>query len=270
MPKINFLLESESFVQGTVTTEELKRNLYELYNIKKEIDSSNDLLFKDNNLFLVHFFNSKTIYEVLHTLNHDIQTLLIEILKAKNLNSEVCKLVGLNKIGTSNTIYTFEELISYYKYYIENLIDKDEFVERINKFFKRINFSDNIRDSLNSLDGKLEDFNYVIINILICLEKEYEICMKDANNETITALKMFSTKLGLETTNEGDVSRKKYFTFNFKNKTEENKICCEPHIKMCTSKVLGDTKHYVNRIHFHSNHEDFENKILVGHIGGHL
>ncbi len=132
MPKINFLLESESFVQGTVTTEELNKNLYELCNIIKEINFSNDLVFKDNELFTVHFFNSKTIYEVLHTLKPDMQTLLIEILKVKNLNDEVCKLIGLNKIGTENTIYTFEELVSYYKCYIENLIDKDEFVERIN------------------------------------------------------------------------------------------------------------------------------------------
>lgn len=274
MPKINFLLISDSFIQGTNTITDISNNIIELFNVVNEINYSNDFIYKDNDLFSINFLDSKTIGEILYTpnqfLNQNLKNLLIEILKAKNFNNEKHELIGFNKIANSNVIYTLNELITFYKNYIETLIDKDEFVERINTFFKQINFSNNIRVSLNSLDGKFEDFNEVIVNILICLENEFENCMNDSNYELITALKIFSTKLGFETTNEGNANRKKAFMFKFKNANNEDSICCEPHIKMHESKVSGDTKYYVNRIHFHSNHKNFDNKILVGHIGGHL
>lgn len=276
MSKIKFSLNSDSFEEKLNLYQDICNNIEKLFNVVNRISEANDLIYKDNSLFSVEFLNKKTLGEILWVPNedfkHDHKQMLIDItMKAKNDIPSSSIIIGLNKIIIPNIIYVLSELNHFYKAYIENLEDKDEFIERIDFFFKEINFSNNVKTSLNSLKGKFKDFNKVIFNSLECLENEFEKCMIACNNETISALKMFSSILHLETTNEGTASRKSNFEFEFINKNnEKHLVCCEPHIKIKNSKVIGDTKWYPNRLHFHSKHPKLDNKILVGHIGGHL
>lgn len=276
MSKINFSLVNDSFKEGSNSYEDICKNIEELFKVVNRISDAEDDIYKDNDLFSVEFLNKKTLGELLWAPNeefkHDHKQMLMDITtKTKNTIPAASQQIGLNNIPTPNIIYILMELNNFYKKYIENIEDKDEFVKRIDFFFKEINFSDNVRVSLNSLEGKLKDFNKIIVDSLECLENEFEQCMIDSSYETITALKMFSTKLGLETTNEGKASRKSDFEFSFIDDDKETlKICCEPHIKMEKSKNAGDTKWYPNRLHFHARHPSFGEKVLVGHIGGHL
>ena len=89
-------------------------------------------------------------------------------------------------------------------------------------------------------------------------------------------LKLFSAACNVEATLEGDAKRKKALTFIFSwiikdDKVITREVCCEPHLKISKSDNTGDTEFYFNRIYFHLEIPGFaDDKILVGHIGGHL
>ena len=93
----------------------------------------------------------------------------------------------------------------------------------------------------------------------------------------IETLREFSTGCNLdeEASNQGNIKAKPLLTFSFvyfvKNESQNEKICCEPHLKLCKSDNIGDNTYHFNRIYFHEGKKHIaEGRILIGHIGEHL
>ncbi len=82
--------------------------------------------------------------------------------------------------------------------------------------------------------------------------------------ELRTRLDSFCKKHKIEGSLEGNIDKKKDFTFEFSNQ----RVCCEPHLKLKTANTAGNTHRYEHRIYFYQDIEG--GKILIGHIGVHL
>ena len=277
MCQISFSLSNDSFVQNGNTIDVIYKNIENLNYLNGQINSFNDLVFRDQNIYYIPLVDGKLIYEILHVphieFSQDYKTMLSLIIdRAKDLNGENYQNIGLNKVADLNIIYNESELMEYYYSLIENVHDEEEFYICIKKYFTKLKFQEKVAESLTTLEGDgLEIFAKDIVKSLKCLENEFKDILNESNGLP-EALTRFSSVIGLETTPEGNVARKPDFTFKFKKDNEEDiDICCESHIKLSKSSKSGDHTYYYNRLHFYEGRDGIENgKILIGHIGGHL
>lgn len=273
----SFSLSSQTFQQNGNTKETIYENIKSLNNLNEKIKSFNDVVFKDSCIYNIPLVDDKTICDILFVtnveFNQNYKVMLSNIIdRAKNLNNEECQDIGLNKIAGKNIIYTEYELMEYYYSLIEQIFIENDFYECATKYFVKLKIHTRIKDSLKTLQGDgLRAFAKDIVKSLKHLEKDFKEILEESS-ELTEALQKFSTILGIETSLEGNVRRKSFFTFTFnENNGTEIDICCEPHIKISKSSIPGDGVFYTNRLYFYQGREDVENgKILIGHIGEHL
>jgi hypothetical protein len=137
------------------------------------------------------------------------------------------------------------------------------------KYFPNLYFHERNEETITKV---FPHFVQKIIYHLSALNDEFRNYQQEPY-QRIETLKTFSIgcKLDQEASTEGDVKRKKDFTFNFLNdKNTIETLCCEPHLKLCKNDI-EDGKFYFHRIYFHEGKDNIaEGKILIGHIGEHL
>lgn len=277
MHNFNFCLYSESFDVNGKSLNIVYQNIERLTSLKKVLNDYMESLFRKDDIHYVNFIHDKKIYEILYTndiLEHDYKVMLGSIIdKSKDYIESISidSYIGLNEINIEGILYSTDDWFNFHCDYIENISDEIEFYNHIVKYFPNLEFHSNIKESLKSLDGGLERFTHDIVKSLVVLDNSLKECILETSNKA-EALKTFSTKLGLEVTLEGDITRKNDLSFIFKTNNNEDKLVyCEPHIKLANSSFTGDTKYYFNRIYFHEGKNEINNgKILIGYIGKHL
>lgn len=157
-------------------------------------------------------------------------------------------------------------------------VDCNYFVEECRIYFPYIYFHDRTKGSVRQI---LTEFSERIVHHLSGLNDKLRVLQNtfgEMNREEI--LEILSKKeygnFDEVATLEGKSSRKEDFTFDFPLNSKENsfeKVCCEPHIKLCKSNLgSGDNSYHTDkRIYFHEGKSHIQDgKILVGHIGKHL
>jgi len=277
MHEFNFCLYSNSFKENGNSLDIIYQNIERLTNLREVLNNYMENLFRKDDIHHIDFIHDKKIWEVLYTnniLERDYKVMLGSIIdKSKDYigNMDIDTYIGLNVVDTESLIYSEDDWFSFHCSYMENISEEIEFYNHIVKYFPNLEFHEDIKESLKSLDGGLERFVRDIVKSLVILDNSLKECIENTTNKA-EALNAFSTKLGLAVTLEGDMTRKGDLSFNFKNDDDENELVyCEPHIKLANSSFSGDTKYYDNRIYFYEGKSEIKNgKILIGHIGKHL
>ncbi|WP_373002631.1 hypothetical protein [Sulfurimonas sp.] len=276
MCQSSFSLHSGSFDKGSNNKETIYSNIEKLRNVNDKIKSFDDLLFKEEDIFIANFIDDKQLFEILFlehaSFSQDYKTILIDIVQnSKNQTGEDYPKVGLNHIA-EDIIYTVEDLMQYYYKCMEETHNEEEFSVCIERYFNNLKFQNKIDDTLKTLEGGgLKYFSRDIIKSLVCLENEFKTILNDNHQDVRKSLVKYSSMIGLSTTIEGNADRKPDFTFGFKKDDKSAiSVCCEPHVKLCNSSKSSDSTYYYNRLHFHVGQEGVEEgKILIGSIGYH-
>lgn len=279
MCQFNFCFSSMSFSGNSTLLEEIYTNIENLAILKEKINdaSFSETLFRKNDIYNVDVYSGYQLHEVLYGKVCDFKTeykqmLALIVDRAKEYDDVIVdKYVGLNSIKNENLIYNVEDWFNFHYNSMKKISNDEQFLECIDIYFQKLKFHDNVVNTLGTLDGGLALFSSSIVQSLIYLENNLNKFIVESDSLP-NALQKFSSELGLETTLEGDISRKAKLTFTFKkNDGTAIDIYCEPHIKLSKSSISGDSKHYHNRIYFYQGREDIEDKkVLIGHIGGHL
>ena len=235
-----------------------------LYNEEK----ANENLDRDARLALKKIIIESEV--TTHTAEEVKEVLLIEH------NQNRCHgLIGFNIVENvlpeKQIVYNLYGWFQFRRYYL-GLYPKDGnfFIDECEKYFPNIVFYENNRITVGTI---LDTFPKRIIYHLTALNDRFKES-EDGVRHRFQVLVHFSGNCSLDdiASLEGNAKRKPDFTFEFIDDDKKvQKICCEPHMKLCTSDVNGDNTHYTHRIYFHEGFENINNKkILVGHIGEHL
>jgi len=279
MCQFNFCFSSASFSGNSTSLENIYANIENLSTLKEKINDAafSETLFRKNDIYSVDIYNGNQLHEVIYGKVFDFNTeykqmLALVVDRAKEYDDvQIDKYVGLNTIDNESLIYNIDDWINFHYNSMKDISDDIQFLECIDTYFPKLKFHDNIVNTLRTLDGGLALFSSSIVQSLMYLENNLDKFIVESSGLP-EALQRLTSELGLETTLEGDMSRKVKLTFTFqKNNGTAIDIYCEPHIKLSKSSISGDSKHYNNRIYFYQGREDVEDKkVLIGHIGGHL
>jgi hypothetical protein len=297
-----FYIIAESFAQNTNSTkEEIELKTQALGN-----DFVSIRKYKNENKLLVNteiyntpFVNNVTISDLLYNdtvanrnLDRDTRNMLKKIvLEAENTtissqevidvllpehNQERCHgLIAFNEVTGINpefqVVYNHNGWLKFRRHYLSLYpINEEYFITECKKYFPELIFHDN---TINSIRPIFQGFHKKIIYHLTALNDRFRESQDGFRNRQ-QVLDHFSGNCNLDTTAslEGDASRKPFFTYNFVNdQKNQQSVCCEPHIKLCSSGIPGDNTYYQHRIYFHEGFENIsDKKILIGHIGVHL
>jgi hypothetical protein len=266
--------------------------------------SHGDSIYRNNDIYDVTIFKDELMQNQLKIQdiiwpNTDILTrdqrnalqIIIDRATASSLtDEEIIELLPLHDIDTVSGLLTLHEIDSvpsqflvyirndWFKFHRDFLgiypISESHFHSECVKYFPKVYLHNRVRDSLSTFDGGFRNFSIITVKCLTALNDKLT---QHLSNDTIRTLRTFSSDCGIDTTNEGNVSRKSDFTFRFPKKlvgeelVVEESICCEPHMKISRSDNSSDNHFYHNRLYFHFPKTDVCNgKILVGHIGCHL
>lgn len=200
---------------------------------------------------------------------------VIEVLLPEH-NEDICHgLIAFNQIQNVEPefqiIYDNQSWHKFRRHFL-SLYPKnaDFFMTECVKYFPSILFHPN---NWNTVGDILPDFTIKIVYHLTALNDKFRES-EDGRRNRQQVLEHFTLNCQLDETAslEGDASRKPKFTYEFVDSSgSKRKICCEPHLKLCSSGIPGDNTYYFNRIYFHEGLPDFNGgRILVGHIGEHI
>lgn len=255
--------------------------------------TNSDFILKNEDLYYEKIFNDHTIGELCYTpdlIDRDESKILRSIMEKSDSceynidqirelidNSDISYLWGYICLSFSKSInisdkYILKNIKDWFKihrcYLAQFPHDKIYFYQEITKYYPNLLFNDNVLVSLNSLSGGLLTHSKAIIRSLSKLNDNF-LEIQGAN--IAEKLRIFNARCNINSSLEGDMTRKKDFTFSFNCNGNNHDICCEPHIRLETSYIPGDTHYYYDRIYFfHSETHQCGNKILIGHIGKHL
>lgn len=147
-------------------------------------------------------------------------------------------------------------------------LNEDFFIDECAKYFPGLFFHLRNKDSIKAI---FTDCPKKIIYHLSALNDKFRDSQQPGLNRT-QVLERFSieARLDEEASLKGDADRKNDFTFEFvNNKGDIEKVCCEPHLKLCYSDI--NSSYSTNRrIYFHEGVPHIcGGRILIGHIGSH-
>lgn len=279
MCQFNFCLHSDSFSENGPSLDSIYKSIESIFTLKEKITLYEENFFKDSSIYSTKLYEEKEIWKILYPqnsediLDNDYKKMLGLIIDRAKEHSEenINKYIGLNRVSDQDLIYNVDDWMNYHYDDMKTRHEILDFTVCIKKYFSNLVFQENIESSIRTLTGGLSLFANDIINSLICLERELSNCIDESQNLPEALLK-FTSKLGIETTLEGDASRRSALTFTFKNDNDEDvNIYCEPHIKLSYSSGAGDGKFYYNRIYFYQGKDNIKHgNILIGYIGKHL
>lgn len=200
---------------------------------------------------------------------------LINLQEKENLceNKECYGLFALlNTQQQINPIYIVHDKRNWLEFHIYFLskfpCDTDYFIDECNKYFTNLFIHERNKEVIKKTQGEWKNFVITFLRHLKILNNEFrKYLLNRQNYQRIEVLKTFGSENSVEVTGQGNANQKVDMTFEFDNQD----ICCEPHIKISKSDVIGDNTYYHNRIYFYEGKDDIQNgKILVGHIGKHI
>jgi hypothetical protein len=143
------------------------------------------------------------------------------------------------------------------------------FCKQATQIFPNLVLSSAFPACLGTLEGGFDHVFPAVVEALTALNDHLLPALE--NYEIVEGLKRFTAVSGFETTMEGNADRNDTLTFSFPREGGAKKLVCAPHMKLASSGVAGDGKHYFNRIYFNPHQEDGDNpQIHIGHVGGHL
>lgn len=303
----NFYIIPESFIYNNDSSiEEIQDKIESLsidYNliVNKYKDSNN--FYINNTIYEINLFKDLTIVDILYNdenkkiLDSEVRLkfqLMIDKSKECDLNfSQIVDLLEIENEEQSNGVIAFNKIEGLKEsnqiiYNLNNWIlfrrdllgkypkDPDFFITEAEKYFPKLYFHEKTKKSIKEI---LKDYPKKIIFHLDALNDKFceirqDVLQKNTSAHRQTVLEHFSKTCSLDeiASLEGG-GTKHHLEFDFKNdNTEEVKtVCCEPHLKL-PYKDKDDGKYSTDqRIYFHEGIENFaSNKILIGHIGGHL
>ena len=230
-----------------------------------------ECLYPPENISLLHRDVRKSLIKIIDRAKSTEYTNDEIFIKIRiNNKDDICGLLCLHEtegIDPVYLIYHKQNWLDFHRHQMSiHINDISEFLIEVKKYFPDLFFHEHNHTSLAGIDGGFQYFRKAIINALTYLNDKFKTIFSKSNN-LMDCLKIFSAESGIETSLEGDSSRKKDFSFIFEGKT----VCCEPHMKIAKKDQSGTSKYYFNRIYFHpGNSEILNGKILIGHIGKHL
>jgi hypothetical protein len=208
------------------------------------------------------------------TTTHTSQE-VIEILLPEH-NEQLCHgLVAFNEIQgiepPLQIVYDRKGWLQFRRYFLSLYpINAAFFMVECTKYFPNILFHENNWQTVGDI---LPEFSAKVIYHLTALNDKLKQS-QDGHRNRQQVLEHFSLNAHLDETAslEGEAKRKPKFTYEFLDSNGIKKmICCEPHLKLCSSGIAGDNTYYFHRIYFHEGFADFvDGQILVGHIGKHI
>jgi hypothetical protein len=208
------------------------------------------------------------------TTTHTSQE-VIDVLLPEHDENLCHGLVAFNQIQNVQPefqiVYDTQSWLKFRRYFL-SLYPKNAnfFMSECTKYFPDILFHTN---NWNTVGDILPEFSTKIVYHLSALNDRFRES-QDGHRNRQQVLEHFSLNCHLDETAslEGEASRKPKFTYEFSNSTGgKRNICCEPHLKLCSSGNAGDNTCYFHRVYFHEGFPDFdEGRILVGHIGEHI
>lgn len=196
----------------------------------------------------------------------------VKILLTEHTENQAFGLLCLHKtdfVEEQYLVYDTRNWLIFHRYFL-GIYPKNShfFFSECQKYFPALFFHQRNEETLQRI---FPDFVKKIIYHLACLNDHFRE-IRDTNHFLPDALKTLSIfcKLDEYASLEGDAKRKKDLTFDFPNaKNEWEKVCCEPHLKLCRND--REQEYFYHRIYFHEGKENIaEGKILIGHIGEHL
>jgi hypothetical protein len=280
------------------------KNLAQDFKLIKQHKECNKI-FVNPEIYTVFFINDVTIFDLLFNLEIEkrhidrdvklaLQKIILEsaetdvsveeIIEAflPNHNEAECYgLIAFNKIENVKDeyqmvyIYNSNGWYAFRRYFLglyPHPHDGVYFIEECEIYFPNLFFHERNKKTVTNL---LKGCSRSLVRHLAALNDMFIYSAQLKLNRAQT-LKHFSVaaKLEEEATLEGDAARKKDLTFYFVNdENTQEKVCCEPHLKLCYSDNYPGDSSYSNdrRIYFHEGKPNIQNgKILIGHIGKHL
>lgn len=143
------------------------------------------------------------------------------------------------------------------------------FCEQAELIFPHFSLSSRFPACLETLEGGFARFLPTVIAALTELHDKLRQAL--GNHNIVEGLRNFTALSGFETTMEGTADRNEALTFSFNDNGKEKRLVCAPHMKLASSNVPGDSKHYYNRIYFNPYQENPNSlRIHIGHVGQHL
>ena len=275
---------------------DVQKIIQHINEIGNQFQRDKDQVFIYNGIYGITIFENTTIGEFLYSgtsfrkLRDEKRVLRAILDRAKHvdlieeeildiLRNDSDNLIGLlclhptNVDGINNklVVKTKKHWDDFHRHFLsKNPVDESNFYRESQKYFTNIYYHKNVETSLKRLEGGLEKFAETIVYNLTQLNDNFS----DINNplDRIRTLREFSSICKVDASAEGDTRRRSSLTFEF---IDENlnpiSIYCEPHLKLSSNDLSGDTHFYFNRIYFHEGKPDVEKgKILVAHIGKHL
>lgn len=255
-----------------------------------------NLLFKHESIYDQHLFNGLSVADILYCgkgkayFDRDVLESLrriIEIAEDDTLSSKEISILldrhtssqafgflclhPINGVETKFLIYSKNTWLDFHRFFLGMYPQSiTYFFEGCKRYFPDLFFHEQIASTLKPM---YPNFVKKIIWHLTALHDEFHK-HKNSPYQRINTLQSFSSACQLDETasSEGDLTRKKDFTFTFLNNLNQpEEICCEPHLKLSKSDNIGDSKYYFYRIYFHEGKANIANNhMLIVHIGEHL
>lgn len=148
-------------------------------------------------------------------------------------------------------------------------VTEASFPEQASRLFPNLVLSSAFPACLGTLEGGFDHVLPSVVRALTALNDDLLPALGDY--AIVEGLRRFTAATGFETTMEGNAERNPDLTFSFPHKDGSTRIVCAPHMKLSSSDVPGDGRHYFNRVYFNPRQEDGARpRIHVGHVGGHL
>ncbi|TAD98024.1 MAG: hypothetical protein EAZ97_11480 [Bacteroidetes bacterium] len=221
-------------------------------------------------------FDKDTLEYLRIIIEKSEQTILqeeeIKNLLPQHSENQIFALLCLHKTNFAQEkylVYNAHNWLVFHRYFL-GIYPKNNifFFSECKKYFPNLFFHERNQQTISKI---LFDFAQKIVFHLACLHDHFKE-IRQNHKFLPDALKTFSItyKLDEQASLEGDLNRKKDLEFDFLNDEKKlEKICCEPHLKLCRNDKDQDYFYY--RIYFHEGKKNISNgQILIGHIGEHL
>ena len=294
----------ESFANNNAfTVEQIEDKVKSLSNDFIEIRKfkSTNRIYVHSDIYNVSFLNGLTIGDLLYNpevakanIDRDVynalKTIVLESANAEYTTEEIIDvllpghdeencygLIAFDEVPgvdpAFQIIYSLQGWYGFRRHFL-GLYPKNPtfFIDECKNYFPDIFFHERNKETIGAI---LHNCSKTIIFHLSALNDNFRANQSTHLNRTEVLLQFsINNHLPEHASLEGNAAHKPNFTFAFMdNKGRNIEVCCEPHMKLCYNDNYPGDNSYSNerRIYFHEGIPEIqENKILVGHIGGHL
>jgi len=296
---ISLILNNESFDHSyNKGTPPLYSLLIDLQEIKETLSEQKEKIYKNDRIYYIQLIEGIEIYKLLYFDESIIPTeekrLLTKIIEHNStLDDELYDFYS-NEIKTAASREPFgllccfldeklplhvnsaDSLLELRRHYLNQLSNPEHYLDACSRCFPNLYFHPNVIDSIKTLSATLEKFRYELTRHLSAINDVfYPLFNEDRSQGAHRVLELLSTTSNLSCSMEGNAeSARNRLSFNFRTdctEASEITLVCEPHTKLESTNLPGDTEYRYDRIYFHPGRADIlGGKVLIAHIGRHL